>query len=236
MSARFALHAAGQIELAGKPDRPAKEAILPFPLCPQRDGRVGRHLFFLQYQQLARDLPSGVTCGKPMGTLGPEMTSSLTYKSKAAGDDDRAALRRMHRALHAANSAVRPDACRLWAIQGSRGYVSTWGDGRTWGLTVDSVAARRWTFIKRRLAAFAGLAMLTQDGDDEGVFRLLRLPTREEAAEIRQIAGIRQSRASTPIGRRFTRVKPAPEAVSIAQLLAGLADTALQVGAVVAYA
>ena len=61
---------------------------------------------------------------------------------------------------------------------GSRGYVSTWGDGLTWMMVINSVAPRRWTFIKQNLAAFPGLAQVTQDGDGEGVIRLMRLPTR----------------------------------------------------------
>ena len=44
------------------------------------------------------------------------------------------------------------------------------------------------------MASFPGLAQLTQDGDEEGVFRLMHLPTPEEAAEIRRAAGVRQSR------------------------------------------
>jgi hypothetical protein len=139
------------------------------------------------------------------------MTSS--YKSRAEATDDRARLGLMREALNAADNAVRLDECRLWTIRGNRGYLSTWGDGQTWMLTVDSVASRRWTFIKQNLAAFPGLAQVTQDGDDEGVFRLTRLPTPEEAAEIRRVAGIRQT--STSIGRRFTPAKSRDTAPSI---------------------
>ena len=119
------------------------------------------------------------------------MTSS--YKSRAEATDDRACLELMREALNAAHNAVRLDECRLWTVRGSRGYVSTWGDGQTWMLAVGSKTPRHWTFAKQRMASFPGLAQLTQDGDDEGVFRLMRLPTPEEAAEIRRTAGIRQS-------------------------------------------
>ena len=126
------------------------------------------------------------------------MTSS--YKSRAEATDDRACLGLMREALNAAHNAVRLDECRLWTVRGSRGYVSTWGDtatagpdGQTWMLAVNSITPRRWGFTKQRMASFHGLAQVTQDGDDEGVLRLMRLPTPGEAAEIRRVAGIRQS-------------------------------------------
>ena len=102
---------------------------------------------------------------------------------------------------------MRLDECRLWTVRGSRGYVSTWGDGQTWMLAVGSKTPRHWTFAKQRMASFPGLAQLTQDGDEEGVFRLMRLPTPEEAAEIRARPGSGSPRPSPSAGRRFTRAK-----------------------------
>ena len=57
------------------------------------------------------------------------------------------------------------------------------------------------------MAAFPGLAQVTQDGDDEGVFRLMRLPTPEEAAEIRQVIGVRPTRDAPPSGFHFRPAK-----------------------------
>ena len=121
----------------------------------------------------------------------------------------------MREALNAAHNAVRLDECRLWTVRGSRGYVSTWGDGQTWMLAVGSKTPRHWTFAKQRLTSFSGLTLLTQDGDDDGVLRLMRLPTPEEAAEIRRAAGIRQSKPSPSAGRRFTRAKTGDTATSM---------------------
>jgi hypothetical protein len=121
----------------------------------------------------------------------------------------------MGEALNAARNAVRLDECRLWTVQGSRGYVSTWGNGQTWMLAVGSKAPRHWTFAKQRMAAFPRLAQVTQDGDDEGVLRLMRLPTPVEAAEIRRLIGIRQSRPSRSAGRRFTPTKTGDTATSM---------------------
>ena len=139
----------------------------------------------------------------------------MSYKSKSAATADRACLARLHAALNAAHNAVRLDECRLWTVRGSRGYVSTWGDGESWMLAVGSQTPRHWTFAKQRMASFPGLALLTQDGDEEGVFRLMRLPTPEEATEIRRLIGIRQSRPSPPIGRPFTRAKTGDTATSM---------------------
>ena len=65
------------------------------------------------------------------------------------------------------------------------------------------------------MASFPGLAQLTQDGDEEGVFRLMRLPTPEEAAEIRRAAGLRQSPGSPSAGRRFSPAKTGDTATSM---------------------
>jgi hypothetical protein len=63
---------AGQIQLAGKPDCPAKEAILPELLWQDRP----IFIFFLQYQQLARDLPAGVACGGSLGEAGGRLSNA----------------------------------------------------------------------------------------------------------------------------------------------------------------
>ena len=55
-------------------------------------------------------------------------------------------------------------------------------------------SARRWNNIKHELA----FATLTQDGDDEGIHRLGRLPTETEAEAIRDCLGIRKRRHLSP--------------------------------------
>ena len=141
------------------------------------------------------------------------MTSS--YKSRAEATADRACLELMRETLNAARNAVRLDECRLRAVRSSRGYVSTWGDGQTWMLAVGSKTPRHWTFAKRRLAVFPGLAQVTQDGDDEAVFRLMRLPTPEEAAEIRRTAGVRHPPARPQLEGVLARTKAGDTATSM---------------------
>lgn len=126
-----------------------------------------------------------------------------TYKSKLDEAFDCEFLELMRSALYASNSSRKRDEYGLWTIAGSRGYVSTWGDRKTWGMTVDSVTPRRWTSIKQHMAEFHDLAVVTQDGDADGVFRLMRLPNRDEAKAIRKISGIRVAPISMPIGRRY---------------------------------
>jgi hypothetical protein len=53
------------------------------------------------------------------------------------------------------------------------------------------------------------------DGDEDGVFRLMRMPTAEGTAGIRRAAGIRQSKPLHSVGRRFTRTKTGDTATSM---------------------
>jgi hypothetical protein len=55
-------------------------------------------------------------------------------------------------------------------------------------LFVACRSARHWTATKARLSFCA----VTQDGDDEGVLKLHRLPTADQAAVIREVLGIRK--------------------------------------------
>jgi hypothetical protein len=104
----------------------------------------------------------------------------LTYRTIEAANRDKSDLCRLLDALNAAPFQLRRDACGTWIGCGSRGYAATWGDGKTWMLVVTpeiEVTKWQWTADKKRLA----FAEVTQDGDYEGVFRLHRLPTPEEA-------------------------------------------------------
>lgn len=120
-----------------------------------------------------------------------------TYKTQDEANRDRAMLEKLLKALDASPSAARRDLCGLWVLQGKCGYASTWGDNATYGLTVAplrGMSKLAWTWAKKRLA----FAELTQDGDTEGCFRLHRLPTAEEAKEIRAIVGIRKRTELSP--------------------------------------
>jgi hypothetical protein len=53
-------------------------------------------------------------------------------------------------------------------------------------MPLDIESSTRWTYAKRAL----GFAVLTQDGDGDGVLFLDRLPSKSEAETIRKTLGI----------------------------------------------
>jgi hypothetical protein len=120
----------------------------------------------------------------------------LSYKTQIEERADKRLLETLRVALNGAKASLRRDDCGLWILRGSRGHISTYGDGKGWQLNYvrsdgeASGSKQNWTWKKRRLASFC---RLTQDGDDEGCFYLTKLPTPEEAHEIRDIFGIRPS-------------------------------------------
>ena len=106
---------------------------------------------------------------------------------------ERARLEKLLAALDASALALRRDACGDWAINGKLGRIYADGAGFLIVVATDG-SARRWTFIKRRLA----FCRVTQDGDDEGALRLDRLPVASEAGLIREAVGIRRRRHLSP--------------------------------------
>jgi hypothetical protein len=113
----------------------------------------------------------------------------LTYKNSELAGVDKAELEKLMIALAVSDSTLRRNEDGLWVLRGSRGYVSTWGDGASWALTfTDEVSPLQWTWHKKRLA----FCTVTQDGDIDGVLRLARLPGASEAAAIREVFGLRK--------------------------------------------
>ena len=66
-------------------------------------------------------------------------------------------------------------------------------DGRDGYLLYAHATPRRWTSIKQSLA----FCKLSQDGDDEGILYLDRLPKEDEAEAIRDALGLRKRRHMT---------------------------------------
>jgi hypothetical protein len=78
-------------------------------------------------------------------------------------------------------NCLRRDECGDWAIFGNSFQLMIGCDFEPrWS------SARGWTEAKRRLA----FGKVTQDGDEEGAIILERLPTQEEATQIRLVLGI----------------------------------------------
>jgi hypothetical protein len=95
--------------------------------------------------------------------------------------------------LHGAMNALRRDECGDPIIFGSRGHIRAC-DG-TFYVYVRCHSPRAWTFAKRQLASFA---TVHQDGDDEGVLILSRLPDESKAETLRHYIGLRQTREVSP--------------------------------------
>jgi len=117
--------------------------------------------------------------------------------------------------LHGAGNALRRDECgdpvvavpmiegswrwRLATIKamaaGSRGEIRSC-NGKAM-VYVAGRSARHWTAIKQALASFTTIG---QDGDDEGVLQLDRVPAGDEAAKLRAVIGLRQTRPAPACG------------------------------------
>jgi hypothetical protein len=131
---------------------------------------------------------------------------SDTYDSAAEAAADRMQQQALLAALGAWDRALRRDECGAWCISGNTGSIHTWGNGKSWVLFVACRSSMHWTYTKRQLS----FCTVSQDGEDEGCFRLHTLPTLEQASVIRDVLGIRK------------RTVYAPE--SLARLQARVAD------------
>ena len=93
-----------------------------------------------------------------------------------------------------------------WQISGKTGHVLAGGSAFLLYATTPEIdridsdgkrrcygSPRRWGNIKAQLC----FAVLTQEGDDEGIYRLERLPSEAEAGVIRDCLGIRRKRKVT---------------------------------------
>ena len=96
--------------------------------------------------------------------------------------------------ISAAQTTLRRPVCQGWIgdyqITGSRGHVLS--DGDHYYIYHFARSKAGWTNAKRAL----GFGDLRQDGDEEGVFRLDRLPTPDEGRVIRRRLGIRVAGAA----------------------------------------
>lgn len=100
-------------------------------------------------------------------------------------------------AINGSPIALQRPVCRGWLgdyqITGKHGHVLADHPGYLL-YVAPGESRRRWGNIKREF----GFATLMQDGDDEGCFRLDRLPTKDEGEVIRGALGIRRRRLMTP--------------------------------------
>lgn len=105
--------------------------------------------------------------------------------------NDREPLVALLDALDASPRCLERPNCRGWVgdwqITGKHGHAMTHGTGY---LFYAHATPRRWTSIKQSLPFYK----LSQDGDDEGILYLDRLPAAAEAEAIRDAISIRKRR------------------------------------------
>lgn len=108
--------------------------------------------------------------------------------------DEREHLKTLQIALEAASTTLRRPYCREWLgdyqINGKRGHVLS--DGNSFYFYHFAHSKLAWTWAKR---AFS-FGILTQDGDDEGIFKLNRLPSEIEAKTIRKYLRIQRTQSA----------------------------------------
>jgi hypothetical protein len=95
-------------------------------------------------------------------------------------------------ALGSRDKALHRDECGDPRINGRRGHIYAAPEG--FMLAVMGWSANGWNKAKRALA----FASLSQDGDDEGILILDRLPTKTEAETIRHYLGVAKRKEIGP--------------------------------------
>jgi hypothetical protein len=112
----------------------------------------------------------------------------------------RPALLELVKALGCRDNALRRDECGDWRVNGKQGHIyavpGSLNRPKTPGfqIYIERESVREWSYAKKVLKPFADL---TNDGDDDGMLFLDRLPTVNEAEVIRQYVGIAKKRAMT---------------------------------------
>jgi hypothetical protein len=107
--------------------------------------------------------------------------------------EDHVELDTLLAAINGAMNALRRDACGDWTITGSRGTIRACG-GKFF-VHIPCHSGLAWTWAKKKLAGFT---TVHQDGDEEGIILLDRMPTPDEAETLRSYIGLRQTRDVSP--------------------------------------
>jgi hypothetical protein len=118
-------------------------------------------------------------------------------------------LRKLAAAIGSRNNALRRDECGDGRIEGQRGWIYAVPGTRQrpdragFQIYCAPGSARAWASAKKAMA----FAELAQDGDEEGLLLLARLPTPHEAAILRDKLGIAKKRDISDAERgRLSRI------------------------------
>lgn len=101
--------------------------------------------------------------------------------------EDKRLLNTLSKYLKISPSRMRLDVYGDWNVVGKKGKIFT--DGQLWYLYVSPENSRVWNNIKKKLAFMD----LSQDGEDEGILKLERMPSESEAKVVRKVLGMRIS-------------------------------------------
>jgi hypothetical protein len=93
------------------------------------------------------------------------------------------------------------DECGQWTLNGKKGHLQTFDDA-FYLLYVSTHSKRKWGALKRKAKSLGW--EITQDGDDEGCFRL-KLPNESQSRFLREILGLRTRRGSGRTVSSITR-------------------------------
>jgi hypothetical protein len=132
----------------------------------------------------------------PFGPLAPTLSGNPSMHAAAQRQlrlKDRDRLEELRVALNGALNALKRDECGDFALRGRRGHIHA-VDGRFY-IFVAAGSPKAWTYAKKALLP---LCSISQDGDEEGILILDRMPTIEEAETIRAYIGLMQTRDSPP--------------------------------------
>lgn len=107
---------------------------------------------------------------------------------------DKQRIEQLADAVDVSHRNIHKDDCGQWTISGDAGHLQTWGDQSSYVLFVSAYSSRKWGAIKRKAKSFGW--EITQDGDDEGCFRL-GLPNVAQSDLLRKLLGLRRKRQAT---------------------------------------
>lgn len=112
-------------------------------------------------------------------------------RAQANREADKELLTKLSEVLQSSVERISLDDCGDWNIFGRRGHIFT--DSKLWYIFVAETTKRKWSAIKAKLKFME----LSQDGDDEGIMKLERMPSYEEAEAIREVIGLNKRPALT---------------------------------------
>lgn len=123
-------------------------------------------------------------------------------KAQPNRQEDKRYLRLLTKALDVSEGRIKLDECGDWNIFGKRGHICTDSTG-WWYLFTSCDTERKWNNTKKNLSFME----VSQDGDDEGILKLNRIPFRDEAQMVRKVIGLRPRTKLTEEGRELLKIR-----------------------------